>query len=293
MSRQITVFGATGTAGSAVVRALLKAGWRVRAATRDITTDKARSLEASGAELVVADLASYQSVLSAIQGVDAVYLSGPSLGNRWDIGQAVHGINVADALASSEPKHLIYQSALVGDARGVLSVGSKRAIEERIAELQLPVTVVRPGVFMDNLMTSAPIEKSEGKLILAMPIPVTKENGMVSAHDIGRAAVAILDDQAKFQGEQVDLVSDVLNLSRMARIVGDEVGMDAIAVEVPLSAVDAHWPQGRGLFKWLGTRTTKDSPADLERLLKEPLSFREWTRQILAPFIRAKFNMGG
>src|SRR5579862_873456 len=144
MTKTITVFGATGTAGGGAMRHLTAAGWTVRAVTRDVTSEKARKAAARGAELVAADLSDRAQIRKVIEGVDAVYLSGPSLTNRWDIGQAVQGINVADAAAEVGVKHLIYQSALVAGGRGVLSVGSKRAIEERIAELELPATITRP-----------------------------------------------------------------------------------------------------------------------------------------------------
>lgn len=285
----VAVFGATGTSGGGAARQLLMAGDTVRAVTRDTGSDNAKAIAGLGAELVAADLNDRATIRRAIEGVDAVYLAGPALANRWDIGQAVQGINVADACAEVRPAHFVYQSALAGDARGVLSVGGKRAIEERIAELELPVTILRPGWFMENFLKYFPIERRDGKLIVAMAIPSEKENGVISAHDIGRAAVAVIHDPAKYIGSEIDLVSDVLSVAGMARVIGDEVGIEAVAVEVPLEAIAEHWPEGLGLYRWLSTRATQDSAESLSRLIGEPLEFRPWVRDNLAPMLKARF----
>lgn len=286
----VTVFGATGTSGGGAMRELVKAGWQVRAVSRDAQGDKAKAAAEAGAEIVTADLNDRASIRAVIEGADAVYLAGPSLTNRWDIGQAVQGINVADACAEVRPQHLVYQSALIGDARGVLSVGSKRAIEERIAELELPVTILRPGWFMDNFLNYFPISEQDGKLVVAMAMPVAKSNGLVSATDIGRAAAAVIVGGAEHVGREIDLVADVKSFGEMAQIIGEEVGKPAVPVEVPLDAIAANWPEGLGLYKWLSTRTAEDSPEALTALIGTPISFRDWVRQNLAPKLKAQLG---
>ena len=287
--KTVAVFGATGTSGGGVVRQLLSAGHGVNAVTRNTHSDGAKAIAGLGADLVVADLDDRSTIRRAIEGMDAVYLAGPALANRWDIGQAVQGINVADACAEVRPPHFIYQSALVGDARGVLSVGGKRAIEERIAELELPATILRPGWFMENFLKYFPIEMQDGKLIVAMAIPSEKANGLISAQDIGRAAVAVIQNPGHYIGAEIDLVGDVLSVAGMAQVIGDEVGIEAVAVEVPLAAIEQHWPEGLGLYRWLSTRTTQDSADSLARLVGEPLEFRPWVVENLAPSLKARF----
>lgn len=285
--KTVTIFGATGTAGGGVMRKLIEAGWNVKAVTRDSHGDKARAIAGSGATIVEANLDDRATIRSAIEGSDAVYLSGPSLLNRWDIGQAVHGINVADAVREVGNDHLVYQSALVGDARGVLSVGSKRAIEERIAELQLNATILRPGWFMDNFLNYFPVTEKDGQLVIAMAMPVDKENGLICADDIGRAAVAVMADPAAFTGAEIDLVSDVKSFGQMTAIIGEEMGKQAVPVEVPLAAIEEQWPEGTDLYRWLSTRPTQDSPDQLRTLIGEPTSFRAWVKAVLAPALKA------
>jgi uncharacterized protein YbjT (DUF2867 family) len=156
-AKRITIFGATGTSAGAVARKFLDAGWHVRAVTRDKESAKALKIGGLGADLVSGDLDRRLSLHQSMEGADAVYFAGPSLGSRWDVGQAAQGINAVDAAAEVGIGHFIFQSALVSSARGVLSVGSKRAIEERLAELPLRSTILRPTLFMDNFVTYFPL----------------------------------------------------------------------------------------------------------------------------------------
>lgn len=288
MPNTVAVFGATGTSGGGAARKLAEAGWRVLGITRDTTTDRAKAGLALGIEPIAADLNNRSSIRAAINGADAVYFAGPSLLDRWDIDQAVHGINAVDAAIEAETPHFVYQSALVGDARGVLSVGSKRAIEERIAETELPTTILRPAWFMDNFLNYFPINEQDGKLVIAMAIPVDKSNGLVASQDIGRAAVAVISDPGKYIGQEIDLVSDAASPGQMARIIGDEMGKEALAVEVPLDDIAKYWPAGLGLYKWLSTRTTVDTTDSLTQLIGQPTDFRTWVRDNLVPALRTQ-----
>lgn len=63
----VVVIGATGQQGGSVVNALLNRpeSYTVRAVTRNINSDKARSLASRGAEIVTGDLDNYDSILKA------------------------------------------------------------------------------------------------------------------------------------------------------------------------------------------------------------------------------------
>jgi uncharacterized protein YbjT (DUF2867 family) len=286
MSKTITVFGATGTSGGAAARKLAEAGWTVRAVTRDAGGEKAQALSALEMTPVAADLDDRATIRGAIEGSGTVYFCGPSLGNRWDIGQAVQGINVADAAAEVGIDHFIYQSALVGSARGVLSVGSKRAIEERIAELELPATITRPTLFMDNFIHYFPPQEQDGALAIAMALPPEKPQSLVSAEDIGRAAVAVAADPARHIGAEIDLVADTLSFAQMAEVIGGVAGKPCHAISVPLDALAGGWPQGVALYRWLTEREDRDDVGALAALIGKPIGFAEWVETHLAPGLR-------
>ena len=68
MSKLITVFGATGSQGGPVARALLRSGFRVRAVTRSPDGDKAKALRDAGAEIVAGSVTDAASVRTAVTG---------------------------------------------------------------------------------------------------------------------------------------------------------------------------------------------------------------------------------
>jgi uncharacterized protein YbjT (DUF2867 family) len=68
----VVVTGATGRQGRAVSRALLGAGWSVRAMTRHPDKPAARALAAAGAEIVVADMEDRGSLDRAFAGAYGV-----------------------------------------------------------------------------------------------------------------------------------------------------------------------------------------------------------------------------
>lgn len=286
MSKTVAVFGATGTSGGAAMRHLIAAGFHVRAVTRNPDSDAARHAASVGAVLVAGDLNDRASIRNAMQGADAVYYVGTSAENRWDVGQAVQGINAVDAAIELGISHFVFQSALTADARGVLLMGSKRAIEERLAELPLRTTILRPGFFMENLLRFfVPFEK-DGELVVAIPIPPDKENGLIAAEDIGKAAAAVISDPERYAGAEIKLVSDVASPSQMTRILGEELGCRARTVHIPLDDIKRDWPQGYDDTRWLSTRTTKDDSDELTALLGKTTDFREWARKTFIPFFK-------
>jgi len=281
--KTVTVFGGTGTSGGGAVRKFIDAGWTVKAVTRDKSADKSKTTAALGAQLVEADLDDRATIRAAIEGSDVVYFSGPSLQNRFDIGQAVQGINVADAAAEVGTGHFIFQSALTQySGKGVLSLGSKRAIEERIFELELPATISRPSLFMDNFLTYFPVQKDGDNLTIAMALPGGKPQGMVSADDIGNAAVAIAQAPDTYIGQEIDLIADSPTFDEMAEIIGKAAGKTCTAVSVPLEALAEFWPQGIPLYKWLSTDEATYDTGALARLVGNPMTFSQWVDTYLA-----------
>src|SRR5277367_5608042 len=71
--QRILVFGATGTHGGAVARALLGAGHSITAFVRDPRSPRALALEQDGARLAVGDLDEPSSVRRALDGIHAAY----------------------------------------------------------------------------------------------------------------------------------------------------------------------------------------------------------------------------
>lgn len=69
MSKLVVVTGATGQQGGGLIKALLKAGnFKIRAVTRNTTSDKAKALAAQDIEVVAANFDDVESLKVAFKG---------------------------------------------------------------------------------------------------------------------------------------------------------------------------------------------------------------------------------
>jgi hypothetical protein len=80
MSKIIAIIGATGAQGGSVATEFLKLdGWKVRAITRNASSDKAKALQSQGAEVVTADCWDEASLVKAFEAGLPRFLFGSSL----------------------------------------------------------------------------------------------------------------------------------------------------------------------------------------------------------------------
>lgn len=136
-------------------------GWSVRALTRKPDGKPAKRLvDDLGVEVVRADMDDPASLRKEFNGVDAVYSVQNGLKAGFDL-ELAQDRNVAEAAADQEVSHVAYGSAGPGMITGVQSWDVKLQVTERMEELDLPVTILRPTAFME-LMTDKTFYPSLG-----------------------------------------------------------------------------------------------------------------------------------
>ncbi|KAK0434218.1 putative hscarg dehydrogenase [Armillaria borealis] len=232
----VVVFGATGTQGGSVVAALLKnPSYKVRAATRNITSPKSKELVSQSAEVVYADLDDYDSVVNALKGAYAVFgltnslttlaTIGPEESSNAEINQ---GKNIANAAASSSTlQHFIWSTLPHTHSFAVPHFDCKAAVDEYIfttlPSLATKTTFFYSGYYASNLLELLPPVKdaSSGKYTWVQPCsPGTRTPMMGLAEiNVGIFVEAILENPAislpsKYVLGSVDDISfgDLLNL---------------------------------------------------------------------------------
>ena len=109
MSRLITVFGATGSQGGGVVRALLEQGkFKVRGVTRAVESKKAKELSSQGVEMVQASLDDPESCKKALSNSYGVFL----VTNYWETldggRETKQGMSIVDLCLQLGVQHLVY-----------------------------------------------------------------------------------------------------------------------------------------------------------------------------------------
>jgi uncharacterized protein YbjT (DUF2867 family) len=244
----ITVIGATGQQGGAVVDALIGHRVPIRAVTRNPNGDKARALVARGVEVVRADLEDVDSVRAAFDGAAAAFAMTTHDGPEGPTREVAHGRVIAAAAADAALPFLVYSSVGgVDRASGVPHFESKHRIEEDL-RTAVPVTFVRPTFFMETLRLM--IRRDGARVAIAMPLNRDVAVQMISVRDIGRVAAALLL-MADPAVAPVEIAGDELTGEQIAGRIAHRLGSPTTYVQLPLDALGDDVDL-KMMFGWLG-----------------------------------------
>src|SRR3954447_2434593 len=160
---RIAVLGATGALGSQLVRQALDRGHTVVALVRDPA--RFTSISSPDLQVVVADVNAPDTVVAALEGVDAV-VSGLGLGKGDAPGVMSAGARALAAAQERHPQlHVVWIGALGSGpsaraagvvVRGLVTLGLKSELPDRTASEQ--IVLGRHGtVFHSGLMKDGPL----------------------------------------------------------------------------------------------------------------------------------------
>ena len=232
-ARKVLVSGATGNQGGAVIDHLLAAEteFDIRGLTRDATSETAQALEDRGVTMVEGDLYDKESLHPHFDDVDAVF----AVTNFWTEGyegQVEQGKNLADAAASADIDQFVFSGVGSHEKEtGIPHFDSAWEIEQYAADLGVPLTVLQPVFFFQNL--EAFVEDIlEGTLALPLEEDVSLQ--MVDVDDVGHAAAVALENPAEFVGERYDLAGDERTLAETAAAISEISGVDVEPYHVPI-----------------------------------------------------------
>ncbi|MER7515068.1 NmrA/HSCARG family protein [Streptomyces sp. NPDC126499] len=260
----ILVTGATGSQGGAVARALLAAGFPVRALVRDPRTPAAHALAASDAELVTGDLDDVGSLRQAARGAYGVFSVQPSdMADPRPEEEVRRGRNVADAAAAEGVTQLVQSSVGGADqATGVPHFASKAEIEAYVAGLDIRVTVLRPVFFMENW-----------PYLWGGPVPLDADTSlqMIAVADIGRIAAEVFAGPGEFTGRTIEIAGDELTVRAAFALFAKADGR----VRYERSPRERDAP----MFTWLNERGYAADLAALRRRHPELRSLADWLRE--------------
>ena len=272
----ITVIGATGQQGSAVIDALIDRNASVRAVTRNPHSDNATKLSARGVEVVPGDLNDIASIRDALDGAQSAFAmttyDGPA-GTDGEIGQ---GRTIAEAVKSAGVSLFVYSS--VGGAErhtGIPHFESKARIEEFLLGAGR-VKFVRPTFFMENF--AGLISRDGDRATVAMPLPDGVPLQMISVRDIGKVAAALLLDEAS-SIQAIEIAGDELTGSQIADRVGAHLGLPTTYTEAPLDVLGDD-DDRKKMFQWFTRKPAYQADSEgTKRLVPDVEDFATWLRQ--------------
>ena len=193
---KVLVIGATGTAGSEAVKALLQRGADVRALTRKQPKPGTFPGEV---ESVIGDLTDPVSITEALKGVDKLFLLIGNVADEHTQALTAYGLAKKAGL-----KHVTYLSVFKADQfLEVPHFGAKYAVEEAIRLGGMAYTILRPGYFAQNERRLKAVLTGHG----VYPVPVGNQGlAVVDVRDIAEAAAISLTAEGH-AGKTYDLVS--------------------------------------------------------------------------------------
>ena len=239
----IAIVGATGAQGGGLARAILEdpqGGFRVRAITRNVDSEKARALAAAGAEIVAADLDDEASLERALTGAHGAYF----VTNFWEHfspdKEREQARNLAQAAKAARVKHIVWstledtreQVPLDDDRMPTLMAHYKVPHFDAKGEADkffegLPTTWLRTSFYWDNLIHFGmhPKPGPDGVLQFVLPMDDAKMPG-IAAEDIGRSAYGIFKAGDAYIGKRVAIAGEHLSGQEMAQQLGEALGRE-------------------------------------------------------------------
>ena len=273
----ILVTGATGSQGGAVARQLVQKGHHVRALTRNVASPAAQALAALGVELAQGNLEDRGSVDRALAGMEAMF----SVGTPYERGpeaETHQGIVAADAAAAAGA-YLVYSSVANADRHtGVPHFDSKLAVEEHIRARSIDAAIIAPVYFMENAFFGL-AQLRQG--VYGSPLLPSRRLMQIAVSDIAGAAVAALENRARYTGKRFDLAGDELTGEEVVAILSKVIGRPFTYFKVPLEMIrGAMGEDGVKMYEWFEKTGYSADRAALRRDFPEVpwLSFESWAR---------------
>ncbi|MEU5870918.1 NmrA family NAD(P)-binding protein [Glycomyces sp. NPDC047369] len=294
----VLVTGATGKQGGATARSLLAADVPVRALVRDPGTERARELQALGAELVTGDLRDRDSIVRAAAGARAVFsIQMPAFtGDGFDFaGEVVQGVNLIEgALEAGVPQFVHTSVSGAGRHTEVPgwdegrwdymapTLGAKSAVQDRLREAGFPHwTLLKPAFFMENFLPSMAFlfpRGLDGGLVSVLH-PHTRLS-VVAVDDIGAAAAAAIADPGRFDSVELELGGDFLTMGEIAAVLSDALGRRLEAPDMDeREALAAGMPAMGASHQWMNDVAQPARPEFARALGLTPTDFATWAKQ--------------
>ena len=140
------VTGAGGTVGSEVIKQLESAKAPFRAAY--FSNEKAEAARARGIDAVIIDYNRPETLRSAFQGCDKLFLLGPNALNQRQLE-----LNAVEAAKVVGVRHIVKQSVMGADEKAFGLAKVHRPVEKAIESSGFAWTFLRPNSFMQNVVT--------------------------------------------------------------------------------------------------------------------------------------------
>jgi len=249
----IAVAGATGSQGGGLVRAILadpSGEFTARALTRNVNSDKAKTLANLGADGVAADLDDIESLKRAFKDAYGAFCITFFWEHCSPVKETDQARNLARAAQHAGVQHVIWSTLedsrksvpLHDDRMPTLQGNYKVPHLDAKADAdddfrKLPSTLLLTSFYWDNLINfgMGPKRDAEGKLAFTLPIADAKMPS-IAAEDIGKCSHGIFKRGPEYIGKTVGIAGEHLTghqtAATLSETIGEEVGYNYVPPEI-------------------------------------------------------------
>jgi uncharacterized protein YbjT (DUF2867 family) len=277
---RVTVFGATGVVGRALVPLLHQ---------HDVTAVSRRPREDDAVRWAVADAAAGDGVAEAVDGADVVYYLVHSLGARdFEEQDRAAAEAVAQASASAGVEQIVFLGGLgADDPDASPHLRSRRETGERLASAGVPVTTLRAAMIVGE--GSAAFETILGLVerlpVMITPTWVSTPTQPIALDDVARYLAGVAGNEAAL-GQGYDVGGpEVMTYRQMIERIADLLGRKPLIVEVGVLS-----PYLSSLWLNLITPVNASVARPLVEGLRNPTIAREERIRELLPFELTPFD---
>lgn len=285
MKNTILVTGATGTVGSQVVKKLTDVGEDVRAAVR--STSKAAGM--NQVSLVEFDLNKPETVQTAFEGIDKVFLATPLVSNMVELDAMS-----IEAAKKAGVKHIVRLSVMGADAEKEFPLGKlHRQVEKLIEASGISYTFLRPNSFFQNYITfTGSTIKSQNSFYL--PLGDGKIS-FVDVRDVAAVAAAELiqngDENKAYEITGSEAISNHEIASIISKVLGKPISYISISEDTARQSMKSAGMPEEEMKLVLGLYAEQKaghystiSPAVEQITGKKPISFEQFANDYSAAF---------
>lgn len=249
MAKILAVLGATGQQGSSVVTYVLhdpdlSQEYKIRALTRDISSDKAKQLP-KDVEIVRSDVSDRASLATAFTGVHTLFaMTTPAMGeNALEIEYETIK-TIADVAVEKGVTYIIFStlSSITTISQGKYTTGTpfdaKAKGEQYIRGLPIKSAFYCPGSFMENFASQAFLAPKrhptqDNTWIMTRNVSPETQMPLIDATgDSGKFVGTILAEPDKYQGKTIYAATKIYTLEEIAAILSKSTSKNIIYKQV-------------------------------------------------------------
>ena len=190
----VTVFGASGRQGLAQIRQLRAQDYAVRAVTR--SPERFQGPEFEGVSPLCANYNDLDSLIKACKGASGIFFTHPMFEDALNVNK--HIARVGQAAKAANVNRLVYNTSswVPDEPCGDPSYDGNLIRENIFADSGVPLTVIRPVLFMDNLLTNWVKPGLINEACYRYPHAPTMAANWICLDDVAKFMIAALESDA-------------------------------------------------------------------------------------------------